>query len=188
MGVRMSEKDYKSYISKKKESSRDKNSLQGNRVGISTLGEEQDRISSNSDYITTGNISQTSNYPRRVEFQLPIKITSNFSLNSVYSGEHWAKRKSRASYIHNLVYQEMKRQKVQKKVCTRPVMIEILYNSNLDIDNHGYLSKLIIDGMKGYLIQEDNRKYVIGLIQRFKSGHGITVRVEEIEDEKVMMN
>ena len=168
MGVQMSEKDYKSYISKKKESSRDKNSLQGNRVGISTLGEEQDRISSNFDYITTGNFSQTPNYPRRVEFQLPIKITSNFSLNSVYSGEHWAKRKSRASYIHNLVYQEMKRQKVQKKVCTRPVMIEILYNGNLDIDNHGYLSKLVIDGMKGYLIQEDNRNAALKNLRRIE--------------------
>lgn len=36
------------------------------------------------------------------------------------------------------------------------------YNSRLDIDNHGYLSKLIIDGLKGYLLEDDRPKIHTG--------------------------
>ena len=71
---------------------------------------------------------------------------------------------------------------VPKRIFDCPVVIDIAYNSKLDIDNHGYLSKLIVDGMKGYLIHEDSRKYVQGLIQRFhEEGEQIIIRVMEVE-------
>ena len=42
---------------------------------------------------------------------------------------------------------------------------------------------MIIDGLKGYLIVDDSKKYVVSLTQRFYSGDGITI---EIEEEKIM--
>lgn len=116
-----------------------------------------------------------------VEFRIPYKITSNEGLNKLYAGGHWAIRKKKADKWHNLVHQCLVEQ-LPKRIFDVPVIIDIAYDSRLDIDNHGYLSKLIVDGMKGYLIHEDSRKYVTGLIQRFhEEGNQIIVRVMEDE-------
>lgn len=118
-----------------------------------------------------------------VQFEINHKITSKDSTNVIYSGQHWTKRKETADYWHTLVYSEMRRQKIPKRIFEKPVIIEIAYNSRLDLDNHGFIQKMVIDGMKGYLIHNDTRKCVVGLIQRFKSkGDSITVRVGEIDE------
>lgn len=120
-----------------------------------------------------------------VEFHIDHKVTGKHGLNKIYAGIHWAVRKQDADYFHQLVYAEMRRQKVPKKLFDKPVIVEISYQSKLDIDNHGYLSKLIIDGMKDYLLVDDTKKYVVGLIQRYKSkGEGITVRVGEVDEQE----
>ena len=82
--------------------------------------------------------------------------------------------------IHNLVYYSLLQQKIKKWIFKKPVAITILYNSSLDIDNHGYLAKMIVDALKGYLIQDDNRKYIKKLTQQFWDGKTVRVMDEEI--------
>jgi hypothetical protein len=39
---------------------------------------------------------------------------------------------------------------------------------------------MIVDGLKGYLIKNDTKKYVVELDQKFWDGEGINVIVEEV--------
>lgn len=106
----------------------------------------------------------------KIEFVLdmsPRNVNSEWSMNRVYSGAHWTARNSQAKYMHTLVRKSIKKLHVPVMPFKKPVSIDIKYNSRLDIDNHGYLSKLIIDGMKGILILDDNRSYVKKLTQSF---------------------
>ena len=117
-----------------------------------------------------------------VKFEIKHKVTAKQGMNGLYSGKHWAVRKKEADYWHKLTYISMKNQ-LPKLIAMRPVIITINYDSRLDIDNHGYLSKMIIDGMKGYLIEDDSRPYVIGLVQLFHElgKDKIIIIVEEID-------
>lgn len=65
-----------------------------------------------------------------------------------------------------------------------PVSILIRYDSQLDIDNHGFVSKAIIDALKDAVLGgEDNKNHVVRLTQEFYSGKGIEVTVEPIEGD-----
>lgn len=116
-------------------------------------------------------------------FTIPLYPTSKeWGMNGVYAQEkHWAKRKDQAHTVHALVRARIRRQNRNVQRFDKPVVVWIYYNSRLDIDNHGYLSKLIIDGMKGLLIEDDDRRFVRGLYQGFHSGDPgiIIVEVEE---------
>lgn len=116
---------------------------------------------------------------KTVRFQIPEKGLGKYSLNRLYSGRHWSIRQREAEYWHMLVQSELRRQKVPKKLLNPPVAITLYYNTAMDVDNHGYISKMIVDGMKGYLIEDDRRKYVQYLGQGFHDGDGIIVEVEE---------
>lgn len=114
-----------------------------------------------------------------ISFVIDFKVTGEYGMNKLYSGVHWTVRKRQADFIHSLVTSTLYMNKVPRKLFKKPVKVTIYYNSKLDIDNHSYLSKLIIDGLKGYLIEDDTRKYVIELAQRFYNGQGILVEVNE---------
>ena len=103
----------------------------------------------------------------------------DYSLNKIYAGRHWHQRKKDAEYWHTLVYAEMMSQKVPNRKFDHPVKISFAFNTKMDIDNHGYLAKLITDGMKGYLIVDDTRKYVIENNISFHDGDGIVITIEE---------
>lgn len=116
-----------------------------------------------------------------VRFTLNIRPSSAYGMNAVYSGRHWSERKKQAQSVHMLVRTSIRKQLRNPQMFRVPVSVSIYYNSRLDIDNHGYLAKLIIDGMKGVLIEDDDRRYVRELHQCF---HGddknvIFVEVEE---------
>lgn len=115
-----------------------------------------------------------------ISFIIPLKVNSEYGLNKIYVGVHWAKRNKTAEEIHDLVQMSMMAQRIPRKKFDKPVAIHISYNSGLDIDNHGYLSKLLVDGLKGYLIEDDSRKYVTCLIQDFHSGKDIIVEIWEV--------
>ena len=115
-----------------------------------------------------------------IKFSIPVKVNGNLGLNKIYAGVHWSKRAKDAEYIHMLMAQSLRSLKIYKKLFEKPVAITISYNSRLDIDNHGYLAKLIIDGLKGYLIVDDNKKYVTALTQQFYNGDGIMIEIEEV--------
>ena len=114
---------------------------------------------------------------KKISFKIPLDVNGRWSLNQIYSGIHWTKRKTMAEEIHTLTILGLRKSKVRKEVFNMPVNIIIKYNSRLDIDNHGWLSKMITDGMKGYLIKDDTKKYVKSLKQEFYDEEGILVEV-----------
>ena len=115
----------------------------------------------------------------KMTFTIQEKNLGQYSLNKLYTGRHWSIRKREADYWHMLVQAELRNQGIPKKLFEVPVSITISYNTAMDIDNHGYISKMIVDGLKGYLIADDSRKYVRYLGQGFHAGNGIVVEVEE---------
>jgi hypothetical protein len=115
-----------------------------------------------------------------ISFVIDFKVTGEYGMNKLYSGTHWTIRKRQADFIHSLVQTTLYTNKVPKRLFKKPVKVTISYNSRLDIDNHSYLSKLIIDGMKDYLITDDTRKYLVNLEQKFWTEKGILVEVEPI--------
>lgn len=115
-----------------------------------------------------------------VEFTIPIAMTSEWSLNKIYAGKHWTARKKDAAEIHNAVKWALCAQKA--KMFKHPVAVEIEYDCRLDIDNCGYMSKLIIDGLKGIVIKDDTKKYVLSLKQSFWDGGGIRVKVKSFSE------
>ena len=116
----------------------------------------------------------------KAEFVLPIKITSKFSLNSIYSGNHWRTRQKQAGWIHQQVKFSLLGQKIPKVFFANPVLIEFYWNSRLDLDNHGYLAKLIIDGLKGYLIEDDTKKHVREIRHSYWPQNGVKIEVSEV--------
>ena len=114
-----------------------------------------------------------------IKFVVDFKVTGEYGMNKLYSNCHWTVRKRQADFIHSLVQTTLYANKIPKKLFSKPVKVTISYNSRLDIDNHGYLSKLIIDGLKGYLITDDTKKYLVELDQKFWNGEGIQVEVQE---------
>lgn len=120
----------------------------------------------------------------KIEFTVRCKPTSEWSMNSIYSGSHWSKRKHKADQIHRAVYAALKQAGIPRKPLPFPVRIHIRYNSRLDIDNHGYLAKLIVDGIKGWIVKDDSRRYVKELVQSFHEGKVdfIYVTIEEVHN------
>lgn len=116
-----------------------------------------------------------------VRFMLDIMPNSSWGLNKIYSGSHWNDRKKQAQTVHMLVRSAIRKQVRGVQMFRVPVSISIWYNSRLDIDNHGYIAKMIIDGMKGILIQDDDRRFVRELYQGFYGGDSKKIIVEVSE-------
>ena len=111
----------------------------------------------------------------KIEFVLPLEVDSKLSLNRIYSGKKWYTRQNQANKIHMLVRIELINQRVPKKIFEKPVEIEFYWNSLLDLDNHGYIAKLIIDGLKGYLIHDDSKKYIEKITHSYWLEKGIKI-------------
>lgn len=114
-----------------------------------------------------------------IRFTIDLKVDKRYGLND-NKGKYWGEISKLATEVHELVYYSMLQQKVPKKLFKKPVRIDISYNSNLDCDNHGLLAKWIIDGMKGYLLKDDSKKYVNGVYQTFWEGDGVLVEIWEV--------
>jgi hypothetical protein len=124
---------------------------------------------------------------KMIVFEIPLtkKEIGKYSLNNFYAGMHSTERTKIADYFHSLVQHTLLANKIPKILFKNPVKITIYYNSNLDIDGHGVISKLIVDSMKGYLLINDTRKYFVNLEQEFWNGNGIRVEVVEINEENL---
>lgn len=102
-----------------------------------------------------------------------------YSLNSYWSGKHWSMRQRDADFWHELVTTQLYHQRIPKRMFTRPVQITFLWNDGLDIDNHAAMAKMIVDSIKGWLIQNDSKRYYRRCIHDFHDKPYILVRVEE---------
>ena len=104
-----------------------------------------------------------------------------FSDNAYYAGKHWAVRKKDADYWHNMVRACMDRQGVRKRPFEKPVEILLFWNDRLDVDNHSIMGKMIVDAMKGRLLQNDSKKWVRSVTHTFHDrGDFIWVEVREV--------
>ena len=104
-----------------------------------------------------------------------------FSDNAYYAGKHWAVRKKDADYWHNMVRACMDRQGVRKRPFEKPVEILLFWNDRLDVDNHSIMGKMLVDAMKGRLLQNDSKKYVRSVTHTFHDGGDyIWVEVREV--------
>lgn len=117
-------------------------------------------------------------------FKIPLEIDSKkWSLNKIYAGVHWSVRAKDKEYIRQLVRSVTGIRKPFEK----PVLIKMAFNSGLDVSNHGYLFKLIEDGLvKCGVIQNDSYKYVqCNIMTLQKAFKGVIVEVEEISEQGV---
>lgn len=103
-----------------------------------------------------------------------------FSDNAYYAGKHWAQRKKDADYWHDMVRACMDRAGLRRRPFDRPVVVHIFWNDKLDIDNHSIMGKMIVDAMKGRLLQNDSKKWLKGVAHEFHDrGDYIWVEVKE---------
>lgn len=103
-----------------------------------------------------------------------------YGLNAYYAGKHWSKRKNDAEFWHRLTRCCMDQQGVRLVPFKRPVVITLHYNDRLDIDNHAVMGKMIVDAMKGRVIEDDNRRWLKGVCHYFHDEDYISVEVREI--------
>jgi len=107
-------------------------------------------------------------------------FNKRYGLNAYYAGKHYRARAKDASDLHALTLGCMKRERVQKRMFDKPVTVTFLWDDGLDIDNHAVLGKAIVDAMKGYLLQDDNRKHYVECVHKFWDGGCIRVMVREV--------
>lgn len=105
-------------------------------------------------------------------------------MNAYYSGKHWARRQEDAEFWHLLTIGALNRQEVRRKPFDKPVIITLFWNDRLDIDNHAVMGKMIVDALKGRLINDDNRKWLKGVCHYFHTEDYILVTVKEVSHEK----
>ena len=104
------------------------------------------------------------------------------SWNTFYAGQHWTQRRAEAERVHQLVRAAMTGDEV---LFERPVTItvDVLFKSRpLDADN--IMAKLYIDGLKGWLIKDDNSIYVRSVTTRSslcRNGAAVIITVEEVQ-------
>lgn len=121
-----------------------------------------------------------------IRFVIRLRPTAEWGMNELYSQKKRRNERMRqAEQVHLMVRAAIRQQVRPVQQFRKPVIVRIWYNSRLDVDNHGFLSKLIIDGMKGLLIEDDDRKHVAGLEQYFHydDPNDIFMEVREKDEE-----
>jgi hypothetical protein len=109
------------------------------------------------------------------------EFCKRFGLNAIYAGKHWAKRREDSEYWHNTVHATLMQQRIPRKMYDRPVTIVYYWNDNLDCSNHAYIGKMIEDALKGWVIQNDSRRYVKEIVHKFHDGDCIVIEVKPYE-------
>ena len=122
-----------------------------------------------------------------MRFKIPYPTTKagkaqwakDYGLNAYYAGKHWSKRKRDAEFWHSMVRAELRKQGIKPRPFREPVIISFWWNDRLDIDNHAAMGKMIVDSLKGVLIEDDTRRYVHGVGHLFHNEDYILVEVAE---------
>lgn len=123
-----------------------------------------------------------------VVFEIPYPSTKDgrrewsrrYGLNAYYSGKNHYIRAQDAKYWHLLVRNELRRQRIKKCLFQSPVEIRFRFNDRLDCSNHAAMVKFIEDALKGWVIEDDNRKHVQRITSEFWDGDTIHVEVREL--------
>lgn len=118
-----------------------------------------------------------------VEFRIPYprdksRFCKDFGLNRYWAGAHWSIRKKNADKMHDTVAIALSNEKINRETFAKPVKITFWHNDRMDIDNHAVIEKLIVDSLKGWLLDDDSRKFYKARESRFHSEDYIRVRIE----------
>lgn len=111
--------------------------------------------------------------------EYPPKISA-FGMNAIYAGKHWTKRKKDAEYWHMVTINALRKQGIRNNISDKAVKITFYWDDRMDIDNHAYMGKMIVDALKGYLIEDDDRKFYKEVTHKFHSKKTIKVEVSEV--------
>lgn len=106
-----------------------------------------------------------------------------YGMNAYYSGKHWAQRKKDAEVWHWMTTAAMRKAKCRTTPFDKPVIVRFYWNDNLDVDNHAVMGKMIVDAMKGLIIHDDSRRYLVGVSHYFHDEDYILVTVREADSE-----
>lgn len=117
-------------------------------------------------------------YPRSKAGQK--QWAKEYGMNAYYAGKHWSVRKRDAEFWHTLVRFYMDEQDVRRIPFKRPVVITFRWNDRLDIDNHAIMGKMIVDALKGRVIEDDSRRWVQGVCHHFHDEEYISVEIREV--------
>lgn len=123
-----------------------------------------------------------------VAFEIPYPQTKKgkaawnrrYGLNAYYAGKSWPQRKRDADELHALTIVCMKRAGIRKAPLKRPVALTFRFNDGLDCSNHAVIVKCVEDAMKGWIIQDDSRKYVQRITVEFHEEECIRCEVKEV--------
>ncbi len=116
----------------------------------------------------------------RVTILLPYPANvSQYSDNAYYAGKHWSVRKRDRDFWHQLLLTEAP---WSRPPLRSPVRITFWWNDRLDLSNHSMMAKMIEDGIKHRIIQDDSRKHVVEIVHRWHDEPCIKVVIEEIEE------
>lgn len=102
-----------------------------------------------------------------------------FGTNAYYAGKHWAQRKQDKDEVQATVTACLLGQKVPRRPFGVPAEVVFRWNDSLDIDNHSVLGKMILDALKGWVIEDDDRKWVTRVIHEFHDEPEIRVTLRE---------
>lgn len=102
-----------------------------------------------------------------------------FGLNAYYAGKHPQVRRKDAEELHMIALAAMKKAKIKREMVKGPVSVRFLWNDGLDIDNHAVMGKAFLDAMKGYILPDDNRRWVQKVSHEFWDDESICVEVTD---------
>jgi Holliday junction resolvase RusA-like endonuclease len=111
-----------------------------------------------------------------------------FGLNAYYSGKKWAERKRDAEELHIMAWAGMKKAHIRKEYVKFPVCVTFYWDDGLDVDNHAVLGKAFVDAMKGYILPDDNRRWLREVRHRFWDHGMIGVEITEAEPDREILN
>lgn len=119
-----------------------------------------------------------------IQFTIPYprdrkRFTREYGLNAYYAGVHWSVRKKRAEAWHWEVRAALQQAKIPKKFFKKPVEISFFWDDRMDIDNHAFIAKCTVDALKGYLLEDDDRRHFAAVTHEFWDGGCIGVLIKE---------
>lgn len=106
-----------------------------------------------------------------------------YGLNAYYAGKHWAVRKKEADELHALTLLSLRKSGIKNGVLKVPVEVCFYFDDGLDVDNHAVIAKAVVDALKGYLIQDDDRKWFRKVSYQFWPGGAIKVEITPHKEE-----
>lgn len=118
-----------------------------------------------------------------VEFRVPYprdksRFCKEYGLNRYWAGVHWSVRKKNADAMHDTVAAVLSSAKIKRETFAKPVKVTFWHDDRLDIDNHAVIEKLIVDSLRGWLLENDDKRFYRKKVSCFHTEDYIRVRIE----------